>query len=104
MWWGIAIVLVALGISAAASAETLKNFPREETPETWRGKTEPPERMKPRPKFKVGQKIVDTSSGKSKEHVIEEIKGYKNKYGKWKWDYYMTDHAIANEQTLSAAK
>lgn len=103
MWWGIAIVLVVLGISAAAKAETLKDFPREETPETWEGRKDPPEHMKPRPKFKVGQTVTDSSSSKSRKYVIDRISGYKNKHGKWSWEYTMTNNTIFGEKSLRAA-
>lgn len=104
MWWGLALVLVVFGISAVAHAETFKNAPREETPEHWKGREEPPPRMKPRPRFKIGQKVVDTSTGKPRQHVVDEISGYKNKYGKWTWTYTLTDGTIAGEESLRAAQ
>jgi len=100
MWWMIGIVGVVLAIASVASAETFK-YARREEGESWQGKKDPPEDMKPRPKFRVGETVIDTSTGKKKSRTITEISGYRGKgKGQWAWTYYMTDGSIAAESAL----
>lgn len=104
MPWIIAGILAAIiiAVSSTARAGTFRMAPREEDPETWRGKGEPPSELQPRPKFRAGEAVVETSSGKPVRRIVAETAGVKRKGG-WTWSYYFTDGVGAAENHVKRA-
>ena len=104
MPWIFAGILVAIIVAASrtARAGTFRTAPREEDPETWRGAGEPPPELRPRPKFRAGEAVIESSSGKPVRRVVAEIAGVKRKAG-WTWSYYFTDGVGAAENHVKRA-
>jgi hypothetical protein len=100
MWIVLGVVALLALAAGTARAETFKRAPREALTETWRGKTDPPAEMQPRPKFRAGDAVIDSSTGKPKARTIDELAGSKGKGG-WSWIYYMTDGSGAAESALT---
>ena len=100
MWW-LLVGGVVLLVAGVARAETFRDAPKYTGNATWRGAGDPPASLTPRPRFKVGQSVLDSSSGKAKRKVIRELRGSKGKSG-WMWDYYFTDGSISSEDVMRA--
>jgi len=103
--------LLAVGVVAAvlfsakpARADTFRKEKRPIDKQTWHGCGDPPADAKPRPRFKCGDDVIDTSTGKPRKRRVTELAGSKNRDGSWTWVYVFDDGTAASSATLKRSE
>ena len=103
--------LLAVGVVAAvlfsakpARADTFRKEKRPIDKQTWHGCGDPPADARPRPVFACGDKVIDTSTGKSRARRVTELSGSQDKSGGWHWAYILDDGTAASSATLKRSE
>lgn len=94
---GILIILLVLGLSTQP-AQAGTRIPGHIPGTKWKG-CNPPATMKPAPKFRCGEEVIDTSTGQDRDVKIAYLTAAQFK-GWYVWTYWFTDGSGAHSGTL----